>query len=144
MTVFTKELRIKTDAYVGIHDITENVQVLLEETHMRDGIAVVFCQGSTGAITTMEYEPGLIQDMPEALERVAPKAGEYAHHKTWGDDNGSGHVRASLVGPSLAVPFVSGRLMLGRWQHIVFLECDSRSRDRRLVIQIIGESNTAP
>jgi secondary thiamine-phosphate synthase enzyme len=139
MTVVTRTLHIKTKANIGIHDITIQVQDILEKTELLNGVMILFCPGSTGALSTIEYEPGLVQDLPNALERIAPRGGAYSHHQTWGDDNGSGHVRAALIGPSLTVPFVRRMLTLGRWQQIVFIECDTRDRERRLVVQVIGE-----
>jgi secondary thiamine-phosphate synthase enzyme len=95
--------------------------------------------GSTGSVTTTEFEPGAFTDLPAALQRIAPREAEYAHHLTWGDDNGRSHVRASILGPSLTVPFTDGRLLLGTWQQIVFIELDTRPRRRRVVVQMLGE-----
>jgi secondary thiamine-phosphate synthase enzyme len=102
-------------------------------------MVLVFVPGSTGALTTMEFETGLKKDIEDLMERVAPESGEYAHNLTWGDGNGFGHVRSSLVGTSFVAPIVKGELLLGTWQQIVFLDFDNRSRSRRLVVQIIGE-----
>jgi len=139
MTVATGELRIETKANGGMSDLTNQVQDLVTKTGLREGIVVLFCPGSTGALSTVEYEPGLKKDIPNALERIAPKDRDYAHHATWGDDNGPGHVKATLLGPDLTVPFTKGILTLGTWQQIVFIECDTRGRERKLVVQIIGE-----
>jgi len=105
----------------------------------KTGICTVFCSGSTGALTTIEYEDGLLKDFPDAMERIAPKNIEYAHNQKWGDGNGHSHVRASIVGPSLTVPFVNGRLTLGTWQQIVFVDYDNRPRTRTIEIVTIGE-----
>ncbi len=123
----------------GIVDITAEVEEIIREVGVKEGIAVVFNIGSTGAISTMEYEPGLKKDIPIALERLAPRHGDYHHHATWGDDNGSSHVRATVVGPGIAVPFHNGKLLLGTWQQIVVMNFDTRRRKRKIAVQIIGE-----
>jgi len=99
----------------------------------------VFVVGSTGAVTTMEYEPGLQKDLPRALELLAPKHQRYDHHETWHDDNGHSHVRASIMGPSITLPVRNGKLIHGTWQQLVFMEFDTRPRDRKILIQIVGE-----
>ena len=111
----------------------------MAETKLKNGIVTVFVPGSTGALTTIEYEPGLLKDFPNMLERIAPKNLVYEHEKRWHDGNGHSHVRASLIGPSLTVPFANGRLTLGTWQQIIFMELDVRSRARNLILQIMGE-----
>ena len=139
MAVFTKRLEFTTKAENDVVDITEDVQQVVNESRYVGGVATVFVPGSTAAVTTMEYEPGLSEDVPGMLERVAPRDIPYAHQKAWHDGNGRSHVKASLVGPSLSVPFVSGRLTLGTWQQIVFLELDIRSRKREVVVQVMGD-----
>ncbi len=139
MTVKTKQLSFRTHGEGDILDVTRDVADAVVETELKNGIVTVFVPGSTGALTTIEYEPGLLKDLPDMLERVAPKNLAYEHEKRWHDGNGHSHVRASLMGPSLTVPFVNGRLTLGTWQQIVFLELDVHSRNRNLVLQIIGE-----
>jgi secondary thiamine-phosphate synthase enzyme len=109
------------------------------ESTLKNGIITVFVPGSTGALTTIEYEPGLLQDLPNALERLASKKLMYEHEKRWHDGNGHSHVRASIMGPSITVPFVDGRLTLGTWQQLVFVELDVRRRKRNLILQIVGE-----
>lgn len=136
--IIKRELQLETHAD-EIVDITEMVAGMVEESGLSSGLAVVFVPGATGAVTTIEHEPGLVSDLQDALERIAPKIGEYAHNQRWGDGNGHSHIRAALVGPSLTVPFLDGRLMLGTWQQIVFLELDTRSRHRRIVVQMAGE-----
>lgn len=138
-TVLTKQLLIQTMGEGDISDITHKVSEAVVETKFKNGIVTVFVPGSTGALTTIEYETGLLKDLPDMLERVAPKDFEYEHEKRWHNGNGHSHVRASLIGPSLTVPFVNGRLTLGTWQQIIFMELDVRSRVRNLVIQIMGE-----
>ena len=144
MTVFTRNLSLTTKGEGDVADITEEVQRAVAESSLASGIATVFVPGSTAAVTTMEYEPGLTKDVPAMLERVAPRDIPYEHQKTWHDDNGRSHVKASLVGPSLSVPFVQGRLTLGTWQQIVFLEFDVRPRKRGIVVQIVGEQDSGP
>jgi secondary thiamine-phosphate synthase enzyme len=139
MTVFHGEIVIKTHGEGDILDITEKVQQVIHQSKIQNGIACLFIPGSTGAITTLEYEPGLLQDLPRALERVAPKGIPYNHHETWHDDNGHSHVRASLLGPSLTVPIQDGTLIHGTWQQIVFLELDTQPRKRTIIVQIVGE-----
>ena len=111
---------------------------VLKRSGVDSGIVTLFVIGSTAGLTTIEYEPGLVHDIKEALERVAPANGHYQHHERWGDDNGHSHVRASLVGPSLTVPFTHGAPCLGTWQQIIFMDFDTRSRDREIVCQILG------
>jgi secondary thiamine-phosphate synthase enzyme len=136
--IVNREIRLETDVD-EIVNITDLVEELVEGSGMRSGLAAVFVPGATGAVTTLEHEPGLESDLQEALERIAPKEEEYAHNRRWGDGNGHSHIRAALVGPSLTVPFAEGRLMLGTWQQIVFLELDNRSRHRRIIVQMMGE-----
>lgn len=139
MTVISKTIIVKTKGQDSIIDITAQTSREIESSNIKNGIATVFVSGSTAALTTIEYEPGLISDFPKMLERIAPQNIEYGHEKMWHDGNGHSHVRASLIGPSLSVPFCNGELMLGTWQQIVLVELDIRSRDRNLILQIIGE-----
>lgn len=120
-------------------DITGEVQAKVRESGIKEGIAVVFAIGSTCAISTIEYEPGLKKDLPEILEKLIPSRVGYHHNGTWGDGNGHSHLRATLLGPSLTVPVSGGDLVLGTWQQIVFIELDIRPRSRRVFIQILGE-----
>ena len=139
MNVYTEELSLSTTGEVDMVNITEDVGGVIKRSALKDGIVTVFVVGATGAMTTIEYEPGLKEDFPAMLERVAPKQIEYKHHLTWHDDNGHSHVRASLLGPSLSVPVVGGRLMLGTWQQIILVDFDTRPRTRTVICQIIGE-----
>ena len=139
MVIKTKTLKVKSKGENDIIDITQETENAIEESYIKDGVVTLFVSGSTGALTTIEYEPGLLVDFPKMLDRIAPKDIEYGHEKMWHDGNGHSHVRASLVGPSLTVPFKDRKLLLGTWQQIVFLELDTRSRNRNLVLQIIGE-----
>jgi len=139
MAVITKQIKISSKSENDIIDITEQVADAISESGISNGTITVFVSGSTGAITTIEYEPGLVKDFPEMLSRIAPDDINYEHEQRWHDGNGRSHVKASLVGPSLTVPFKDGQLLLGTWQQIVFLELDTKARTRTLVLQIIGE-----
>ena len=139
MKLVNKVLELKSKGENDIVDITERVQQLIEDEKFEDGFATLFVVGSTAAITTIEFEPGLRKDFPAMLERIAPKNLVYEHEKTWHDDNAHSHVRASLIGPSLTVPIVAGHMTLGTWQQIVFIELDTRSRERKVEVQMIGE-----
>ncbi len=122
-----------------MHDLTEAVAAKLREAGLRDGIVTVFCPSSTSALTTIEFEAGALADLRRALDEIAPPGRDYQHNRRWGDGNGHAHLRAALLGPSLTVPFTDGALRLGTWQQILFIDFDNRPRDRRLVVQIIGE-----
>ena len=122
-----------------IVDITAKVQNNLDSTSLNAGVVAVFVPGATGAVTTIEHEDGLVADLGDALQRIAPQDLDYAHNLLWHDGNGHSHIRASLLGPSLVVPFSGRKLMLGTWQQIVFLELDNRNRHRKVVVQIMGE-----
>lgn len=139
MAVITKTIRVKTKQEDDIVNISEQTSKAVENSGIKSGTVTIFVSGSTAALTTIEYEPGLLSDFPKMLERIAPKNIDYGHEQMWHDGNGHSHVRASLVGPSLTVPFSNGNLMLGTWQQIVLLELDTRSRERDLVLQIVGE-----
>ena len=118
-------------------DITPSIRDNIIKNAIRDGIVVVFVPGSTGALTTIEYEPGLKKDMDIFLNRIIPYGDKYHHHETWNDDNGSSHIQASLIGPSLTVPIVNGEMTLGTWQQIILIDCDTRSRKREIITQFI-------
>ncbi len=139
MVVVSKEIHVQTRGECDIVNLTDRVQEAVWSSGLKDGVVTVFVGGSTAAITTIEYEPGLLQDLPAALERVAPKNVEYKHEEMWHDGNGHSHVRASILGPSLVVPFRDGRLCLGTWQQIVLVELDIRARSRNIILQILGE-----
>lgn len=136
---YSETISISTKGETDIINITDDVSKIVEKSGMKNGIGCVFVPGATGAITTIEYEPGLLQDLPKALERLFPKNIEYKHHETWHDGNGHSHVRASVIGPSLAVPIKNGKLILGTWQQIVFVELDVRKRKREIIVQIVGD-----
>ena len=139
MPVSTKIITVLSNGENEMIDITRQTVEAIELSNLQDGIVVIFVSGSTAAVTTIEYEPGLKKDFPKMLARLAPSDIEYEHDKRWHDGNGHSHVRASLIGPSLTVPFKNGRLMLGVWQQIVVLEMDTRGRERNIVLQMIGE-----
>jgi secondary thiamine-phosphate synthase enzyme len=138
MIVETREIGLSTPAGYSCHDLTEIVTGFIEEVGLDQGTVTVFCSGSTGALTTVEYEPGLVVDLETLFERIAPQDATYRHNERWHDGNGHSHVRASLVGPSITVPIVGGRPALGTWQQIVFLDLDRPARDRRLVVTMMG------
>jgi secondary thiamine-phosphate synthase enzyme len=139
MTVITKTIEINSNGENDMVDITDQTLKAILESKLENGIVTIFVSGSTAAVTTIEYEPGLRSDFPMMLNRIIPKDIEYKHDETWHDGNGHSHVRASLIGPSLTVPFKDRNLILGTWQQIVFCELDTRSRKRRIILQIIGE-----
>lgn len=139
MELLTKKIQVESKGHTDIIDLTEQVQRQVAEGRFTEGIAHLFVIGSTLALTTIEFEPGLVNtDMRELLERLAPYDSAYAHNRTWGDDNGAAHLRASLLGPSLAVPFAAGALTLGSWQQIVLVDFDTRGRSREVVCQLHG------
>jgi secondary thiamine-phosphate synthase enzyme len=139
MSVITKVITVSSNGEGDMIDITRQTDESIKASGLQDGIVTIFASGSTASITTIEYEVGLKKDFPKMLARVAPSEIEYEHDNTWHDGNGHSHVRASLVGPSLTVPFKNKSLMLGTWQQIVLLEMDTRPRERKIVLQIIGE-----
>lgn len=138
MQILTKYIELDVEAE-SVIDITSRVEEAVKGSNLENGSVVIFVPGSTGAVSTIEYEPGLLKDLRRALEVIAPSNIEYEHHKRWGDDNGRSHVRATIVGQSLVVPFVDRALLLGRWQQIVLLNLDTSRRSRRVVLQITGE-----
>ncbi|RLF08543.1 MAG: YjbQ family protein [Thermoprotei archaeon] len=139
MVVFIKEIRLETKGEGHIIDLTHIVREVVRESKVTNGIGLVFVPGSTGAITTIEYEPGLQHDMKNALERLFPRDIPYEHEKMWHDGNGHSHVRASFIGPDLSFPIINGKPMLGTWQQIVFIEMDIRPRTRTIIVQVVGE-----
>ena len=138
--IVTSYVLLSSKGENDIIDITNNVEKILLESKLKNGIITLFVVGSTAAITTIEYEPGLQQDFPNMLEKIAPKGIKYQQDNTWHDGNGHSHLKASLIGPSLTIPFINGQTSLGTWQQIVFVEMDTRSRERKIVVQIIGDN----
>lgn len=139
MTTESEEINFNTKQEGDIVDITGYVQKAVQKSRLTDGIACVFVPGATGAITTIEYEPGLLKDLPDALDRLFPRDIIYQHQLRWHDGNGHSHVRAAVIGPSMTVPFNDKKLILGTWQQIVFLELDNSARRRKVIIQMIGD-----
>ena len=139
MKVITKIVQLRSSKENDIIDFTEQTSEALKESKLEKGIVTAFVSGSTAAITTIEYEPGLRHDFLKMLSRIVPKDIQYHHDDTWHDGNGHSHVRASLIGPSLSIPFSNGLLILGTWQQIVMLELDTRQRERVITLQILGE-----
>lgn len=138
MKVRTAKLTEATEGFCDIIDITAKVVDRVQAERINDGLLTLFVSGSTAALTTVEYEPGLIQDLKELVEKLIPSHRRYHHDDRWGDDNGFSHVRAALFGPSLQIPIKDGRLVLGTWQQIVLLDFDNRPRTREIVVQLIG------
>lgn len=139
MQIITEKFRVSTNGHTDVIDITKTVAQLVTKHKLKSGNVTVFVAGSTAGVTTVEYEPGLVKDLPEAFERIAPTGKRYHHDATWGDNNGYAHVRASLLGPSLTVPFDDGGLQLGTWQQVVLIDFDDRPRERSVVVQLVGQ-----
>lgn len=137
--ISTRRHHVDTRGQGDAHDVTSVAVNAVSDSGLRAGLVTVFVVGSTAAMTTIEFEPGAIADFNALLEQLAPGAADYAHHARWGDDNGSSHVRAALLGPSLTIPFIDGQLTLGTWQQIMLLELDTRGRRREIILQVIGE-----
>ena len=136
---FSETISISTKGFGDILDITDRVDAAIDRSKIENGLVTVFCPGSTGAVTTIEYESGVLKDLQKAVEKLVPSNIPYEHDKRWGDDNGFSHVRAALMKPSLTIPLIEGRLTLGTWQQIVFIDFDNRKRQREMVIHIMGE-----
>jgi len=138
MAVVTEYLQLSTSGDCDIADITPQVQEKLRASGLTSGLVTVSAVGSTAAVTTCEYEPGLVRDIKDIFDALVPR-GEYHHDRAWGDGNGHSHLRASLVGPSLTIPFDNGALILGTWQQIIFIDFDNRGRRRQVAVQVMGE-----
>ncbi|PKQ28173.1 MAG: secondary thiamine-phosphate synthase enzyme [Candidatus Anoxymicrobium japonicum] len=139
MSVVREGFTVSTRGDADVVDVTSSVSEAVRRSGVHSGIVTIFVPGSTGAVTTIEYEPGLVEDIDEAFDRLAPRELEYHHNQRWHDGNGHSHVRASLMGPSLTVPFTSGKLEIGIWQQIVLVDFDNRPRERDIVCQVLGE-----
>ena len=139
MATKTFELSLPKTVEGDVVEITGDVQQLVAQSGVAEGIVLVFVPGSTGALSTIEYEPGLIEDINVALERLAPRSARYGHEERWHDGNGHSHVKATVMGPGITVPIGGGRLTLGTWQQLVFLELDNKPRTRRLIVKITGD-----
>ena len=137
--VHSETISLSTKGFGDIIDLTDHVMAVLKRSKIENGLVTVFCPGSTGGITTIEYESGVLKDLQKAIEKIVPSDIPYEHDRRWGDGNGFSHVRAALMKPSLSIPLVKGRLSLGTWQQIVFIDFDNRKRDRNILVHIIGE-----
>lgn len=138
MKIKTTKISIHSKGSNDIIDITDKINNIIKEEHFNEGNVLIFVPGSTGGISTIEYEPGLLEDYPNFMDKIIPKESYYKHNETWGDENGFSHIRATLQGASLTVPFINSNLLLGTWQQIIFIEFDNRPRKREIILQIIG------
>jgi secondary thiamine-phosphate synthase enzyme len=139
MTVRSMYLQLNTRGNTDIIDISGQVTACIQESGIKDGIATIFCPSSTSAVTTIEYEPGCLSDLRRAFDELANPNREYGHDAAWGDGNGHSHLRAALLKASLTVPFISGKMTLGTWQQIIYVDFDNRPRRRELVVQVLGD-----
>ena len=137
--VFGKEISLQTKGYSDIKEITQRVQDIIAESGIMDGIVNIAVIGSTASVSTIEYEPALVKDVQNELEKWIPSTLHSLHSQTWGDDNGFSHIRATFMGPSITIPVVNGKVLLGTWQQIIVIDHDNRSRNRRVYVQVIGE-----
>ena len=135
----TEDFNVETAGQGDICDISQRIADAVSDSGLSAGVVTATVIGSTAALTTIEFEPGAVTDLGTALERLAPRHGVYQHHQRWGDDNGSSHVRAALLGPSITLPFIDRQVQVGSWQQIVLAEFDTKSRHRRIVVQMLGE-----
>jgi secondary thiamine-phosphate synthase enzyme len=137
--VVGRELTFSTRGFSDVINITAEVQAIIDESGLKNGTAAVFAVGSTASISTIEYEPALVKDLQETLERILPHTMRSRHSQTWGDDNGFSHLRSTLMGPGITPPFHNGQLVLGTWQQIILIDHDNRPRSRRVYVQVTGE-----
>jgi len=138
--IYQREIQVKTTGHRQMHELTDEVAQVVSESRIRSGVANIFNVGSTGAIGTIEFEPGLQQDLPAILDKLFPPSRDYGHEQAWHDGNGHSHLQATMLGPSLTVPIKDGKLLLGTWQQVFHLECDIKPRNRAIIITVIGES----
>ena len=139
MPVKTDAISINTKGNTDVHDITDQIANVISNSGLKDGTATIFCPSSTSALTTIEYESGAVRDLQRLFNEIIPVNREYAHNERWHDGNGHSHVRAALLGPSITIPFVERQLTLGTWQQVIYIDFDNRPRQRKLVVQLIGE-----
>ena len=139
MTSFSETISLSTKGFSDILDITHHVDRVINRSKIKNGLVTVFCSGSTGGVTTIEYESGVLMDLQKAIEKIIPSDIPYEHDKRWGDGNGFSHVRAALMKPSLTIPLIGEKLTLGTWQQIVFIDFDNRRRERNILVQVMGE-----
>jgi len=137
--IFSETISLRTKGFCDMIDMTPQVEMVLKRSGIRDGLVTVFCPGSTGSVTTIEYESGVLRDLQKAIEKIIPSNIPYEHDQRWSDGNGFAHVRAALMKPSLSIPLIKGRLTLGTWQQIVFIDFDNRRRERNILVQVMGE-----
>lgn len=137
--IFSETISLSTKGFCDILDVTPHVNGVIGRSKIENGLVTVFCSGATGAVTTIEYESGVLKDLQKAIEKMVPSDLPYEHDRRWGDGNGFSHVRAALMKPSLTVPLIKRRLALGTWQQIVFIDFDNRRRDRNILVQVMGE-----
>ncbi len=135
---YSETISLSTKGFTDLIDITPKVSSIAEQSGIKDGLVTVFCPGSTCAVTTIEYESGVLKDLQKAIEKLVPSNIPYEHDRRWGDGNGFSHVRAALMKPSLTIPLIRGRLTLGTWQQVVFIDFDNRQRKREIIVQIMG------
>ncbi|MFX1319252.1 MAG: secondary thiamine-phosphate synthase enzyme YjbQ [Promethearchaeota archaeon] len=140
MPTYSGTIQLETQGEPDIIDITQQVKTHVKKSKIQSGLITVFCTGSTAALTTIEYESGLLHDLLAAMERFAPRDAVYEHHLRWQDGNGHSHVRAAIIGPSLTIPILNGKMPLGTWQQIAFLDLDVRPRTRQLIVQAVGDT----
>ena len=139
MTVVTKTIKISSKSETDLINITEDIAKIVAESGIKSGLASIFVPGSTASVSTIEFEPNLVKDFKDAIERIVPSGTKYRHKETWGDDNGKSHIRATLMGPGITVPFQEGRLLLGTWQQIIILDFDVPARKRDVVVTLVGD-----
>ncbi len=137
--IYSKEINVSSQGVCDLIDISPQVEATLAESKIKNGLVTVFVAGSTAGVTTIEYEPGLVEDFKKLMERLVPQRESYAHDSKWGDGNGFSHIRASLLGPSVSVPVKDSQMQIGTWQQITVVDFDNRPRDRKVVIQVMGE-----
>jgi secondary thiamine-phosphate synthase enzyme len=138
--VHTGHIQLRTRGNTDPHDLTERIEQAVTNSGVRTGVVTIFTPSSTSALTTIEYEEGALADLRRALDQIAPPGQDYRHHLRWGDHNGHAHLRAALLGPSLSIPIVDGRLTLGTWQQVLFLDFDTGPRQREIIVQVVGEA----
>lgn len=139
MTVKTNSISIHTKGNADIHNITDQIANAISSSGLKDGTVTIFCPSSTSALTTIEYESGAVSDLRRLFDEIIPVNREYAHNERWHDGNGHSHVRAALLGPSITIPFVDRQLTLGTWQQVIYVDFDNRPRQRKLIVQLVGE-----
>lgn len=139
MLIKTKHINLETKGHDQVIDLTDKIRSIIESSKIKDGLVTAFVPGSTASVTTIEYEPGLVKDISELGERIAPANEVYRHNETWGDGNGYSHIRAAVIGPSISIPIENSKMALGTWQQIVLIDHDVRPRSRNVIVQVMGE-----